>query len=256
MGKLYVHAFPMVISEELNIELLFESWKTAVKCFPILRTTFHFAADSGIWVQALHTADLLDWAEVPLQSSKEYASALSAFFSTIVLDDESSFATPPLWVRLFKPAVGEATLVFAMHHALYDGISVGLLTKAIEDIYKGSFHQEGVQFFDVLPLILAQERGGTAFWSEKLRSFRPAPLAPRHTPLDNTAITVEREFLLDKRDVSNVLLRAAVTMQCICQAAWSQVLTKYTGASDIVFGHTLAGRSIPGSEFVIGPTLV
>ncbi|CAA7271648.1 unnamed protein product [Cyclocybe aegerita] len=260
-GKLYVHMFPLRLSPEIEANRLQEAWKTAIGTFAILRTTFHFLTDAGRWVQVVHTTQDLKWSVACLSGDDDYATALEDFSSDIRLYEETSFRRPPFWIRLFQTHTDEGkesptSLVFAMHHALYDGLSIGKLLEAVETFYRGQPFECTKQFHELLPHFAMQEKEGTPFWLNKLRLYHPGRLQ-RSSSESTSVISVTSEKYVPFKDgeVKALLTRAAVTAQCIGQAAWAKLISKYTGALDVVFGHTVSGRSIPGAEDVIGPVL-
>lgn len=143
-----------------------------------------------------------------------------------------------------------------MHHALYDGASIGLLVNAVEEFYQSRSCHYDKQFHEVLPDILLQQRDGVDFWVQKLARFTPNRLQRLRSSQNSTSVTLERNIPFNASRVKAALSEASVTMQCVSQAAWAKVIGKYTGVPDVVFGHTVSGRSIPGAEDVIGPVLV
>lgn len=136
-------------------------------------------------------------------------------------------------------------------------MSIGKLVHSVQTLYAGGPIPRVHQFHELLPHFLQQEKEGTSFWVNRLRSLKPRKLPRlRQTSLDSPSETLERTFFLDASTIRETLSKASVTMQCLCQAAWARVLSKYMGSSDVVFGHTVSGRSISGAEDVIGPVLV
>ncbi|KAJ3517178.1 hypothetical protein NLJ89_g674 [Agrocybe chaxingu] len=260
-GKLYVHMFPLRLSPEIEADRLQEAWKTAIRTFAILRTTFHFLTDAGRWVQVVHTTQDLKWSVVSLSGDDDYATTLEDFSSDIRLHEETSFRRPPFWIRLFQTRNIEGkekptSLVFAMHHALYDGLSIGKLLEAVETFYRGQPFECTKQFHELLPHFAMQEKEGTPFWLNKLRLHHPGRLQRTSSKSTSaTSVICEKYVPFKDGEVKALLTRAAVTAQCIGQAAWAKLISKHTGALDVVFGHTVSGRSIPGAEDVIGPVL-
>ncbi|KDR81669.1 hypothetical protein GALMADRAFT_59971 [Galerina marginata CBS 339.88] len=256
-GELYVHAFPLPMPDFVDADRLFWAWSKVVASFSILRTSFHFATESGIWVQAVHSEATLDWSEVSVDSdnSEIYKLELQSFLGSIKIEDETSFNQPPRWLRLFTFHDGSSRLVLVMHHALYDGISVGKLSHALDAFYRDLPVIVSTQFHDLLPHFLHQEKAGITYWLKRMRIYKPIRLPRLHPFSLSTAATVKRFVSLDPLKVKEILNQASVTMQCICQAALAKVLSAYTREADVVFGHTVSGRSIPGAENVIGPVL-
>jgi hypothetical protein len=143
-----------------------------------------------------------------------------------------------------------------MHHALYDGLSVPKLFSNLDLLYRGEPLHPPVQFSTVLAQILYQEKEGTTFWTKLLRGFRPIPLAARSSTSESTVHKSVMTLSLDYGKVSAALGSAGVTLQCLFQAALAKLLSSLTHSDDVVFGHVVSGRGIPGSEHVIGPMLV
>lgn len=259
-----MHAFPLRITGAVDAGRMLNAWEKAVETFAILRTSFHFSTESGIWIQAIHSSSSLDWEVIPVASTQDYKRELESFMASIDLGDETSYTRPPFWVRFFESKNSNSKpvsfLVFVMHHSLYDGISVGKLVFAVEKFYTGLSIPDPTQFHELLPHFLHQEKEGTSFWTNRVRQYKPKLLQRSHSSLSSlsssTSATVEKIIASDGARVKEILRQASVTMQCLCQAAWAKVLSKYTGSADIVFGHTISGRSIPGAESVVGPVLV
>lgn len=242
----------------MDFNRLRQSWQTAVENISILRTTFHFSTDSGLWLQAVHSTPMLDWT-TNLSSSQDYKEGLRSFLQSVDFSEETGFLRPPFRLRLFqsKQEDSASTLVILMHHALYDGISVRKLLAAVENIYSGLPVISQVQFYELLPHFMSQEKRGTFFWFNKIRRYKPAqlPLIHPSTPSFVSSLA-EITVPLDAAGLRNIISQAGVTMQCIGQAAWAKLLSKHTGSLDVTFGHTVSGRGIPGAEDVIGPVLV
>lgn len=259
-GDLYVHAFPLQLSGEVDINRLRGAWDRTMKTISILRTTFHLISDLGLWAQAVHSSNFLEWSVDTFQSADDYRGKLALFISSIRLD-EKSFERPPIWVRIIRPAPQStdhiSRMVIVMHHALYDGVSIAKLLDAVKTIYRTGELDPPTQFTDLLGNFTLQEEGGTPFWVRSLRGYHPTQLPPRpdyNTPI--TSYTASQIIVLDSVLVSNVLRRTAVTLQCLGQAVWAKLLGSITGTLDVVFGHIISGRSMPGAEDVIGPVLV
>ena len=252
---MYLHSFPLRMKGNFSTAQLYAAWSAAVRNFSILRTSFHFSTEYGVWVQAVHSHVALDWAEKTIKSMDEYNEALRSFMETIDLADEASFKRPPFWVRLFNHGT-TSTVVFVIHHSLYDGASIGLLVNAVRELYQSRPCRNTKQFHEILPDILLQQRDGVDFWAQKVAGFVPNRLQRVRSPQNSTSVTLERNIPLESGRVKAALGEASVTMQCVSQAAWAKVMGKYTGVPDIVFGHTVSGRNIPGAEDVIGPVLV
>lgn len=148
-------------------------------------------------------------------------------------------------------------MVIVMHHALYDGLSIGKLLSVVEALYKGRDLGPTTQFKDILDDIIYQGQAGTSFWVNQLRDFRANSLpALVDSPAVPMTHTMSRVVGVDAAYVERTVREACVTLQCLGQAVLAKLLGALTKSSDIIFGHVVSGRSIPGADDVIGPVLV
>ncbi|KAH7913722.1 hypothetical protein BJ138DRAFT_561170 [Hygrophoropsis aurantiaca] len=256
-GKLYVHGFPLELEKDVDVDRLQQAWRLAVDRFDILRTTFHFCVDLGSWAQVIHSFAQLNWAEELYHPSDSVDGRLNDILSSVHLSNETAFHRPPVFLRLWRPDAEDAKtyLVLVMHHALYDGLSFSRLLEEVDTAYHTQDSQNAPQFADVLPQVFEQERMGTSFWAQRLRGYHPEPPKQLYFEESGSSHAVSRTILLDPVTLDNLFTAAAVTPQCLGQAALAKLLSELTSSRDIVFGHVVSGRSSVGSEDVIGPLL-
>lgn len=177
----------------------------------------------------------------------------------MVLQEESDFHKPPIRVRLFRatpPGPLCHRLVFVLHHALYDGVSIGKLLDMIETIYHGITPTKLVQFSDLLPHFVFQEQNGTSFWVRKLQGYDHLPLPRTGKEIGRTPTTASRYIHLDSSRLGVILRRSGATIQCLAQAAWAKLIASTLNTQDVLFGHVVSGRSLSVASDVIGPVLV
>lgn len=258
-GKLYVHAFPLILAPNIDLDRLRSSWHTAVEQISILRTSFHFHDDLGIWFQVVHSLNTLDWSDVKCISSTDMEERLESFIQESKLEGEPDFRKPPLRVRLFRsafPDAGRHRLVFVLHHALYDGVSIGKFLDLVESIYQGTTFAKPVQFSELIPQFVFQENSGTDFWVQKLKGYSHVPLPCfQGVTLACTPSIASRNVPLDPVKLDAVLGHANATIQCLAQAAWAKLMLSITNTSDVVFGHIVSGRSLANASDAFGPVV-
>ncbi|KAL4259866.1 Non-ribosomal peptide synthetase [Pleurotus pulmonarius] len=258
-GHLYVHAFPLRLSQGVQVPLLKAAWKRAVNVLSILRTSFHFSADDGVWCQVTHSQETLDWSTDSFTTETDYSNKVAALITSLNLTDELSFRRPPFLIRLYSSlsTPHDNRLVLVMHHALYDGVSLAKLMETVASLYEDAEVPTVVQFTDLLPTLKEHETSGTRFWLEKLRGFVKQDLPPKLSRTDspNTPHLFSEVVKFDPSLLASVLSRLSITVQCIAQAALSRMLQAKLQNLDILFGHVVSGRSIPDAEEVIGPLL-
>ncbi|TFK76388.1 peptide synthetase [Pluteus cervinus] len=256
-GRLYMHVFPMRLSTSTDIDRLKRAWIQAIEAFSILRTSFHFLPETGVWIQVVHSS-YLGWDEILFSTDAEYQHFVEKHLELHRPENEKMFGKPPLWLRLYRSTTDKLShrFVIYLHHALYDGLSIVKLLGAVRAIYEGATLDPTPQFVDFMKYFISQEQLGTAYWAQLLKGLRSNLLLP--SPKGEQAVTSHSETLtvvIDKRKLNDILKTCAITTQCLGQATWSILLASLSRSSDVVFGHTISGRSIPNSEDVIGPML-
>ena len=237
------------------MDRILASWEILVQKIDILRTTFHFSADLGVWVQAVHRIYALAYTRESVDNPKELQAAVKDFFASYVPSTTDAFREPPLRVRVFSSGENTRHLAFLLHHSLYDGVSIPILLQAVEAIYHGKASEHYPQYHQLLPHIIGQEERGAVFWLQKLRGLRSNRLLQTKTPSRQRVFFQEIKVAFTDDAISRFLSHGT-TMQCLGQAAWSKTLAKLTSSPDVIFGHTVSGRSIPDADEVIGPVLV
>lgn len=151
----------------------------------------------------------------------------------------------------------DKVLVVILHHALYDGITIGVLLDLVQRTYHEENHEAPAQFCDMLPHVLKEERHGTQFWLRRLRHLENVKEIPRRNNASEDISYVSSSAVdVDKAAVESIQRNAGVTVQAIAQVAFAKLLAVLTDSRDVVFGHVVSGRSIPGAEDVLGPMLV
>lgn len=147
--------------------------------------------------------------------------------------------------------------VLTAHHSIYDGWSITSILDAVADVLKGNRLSPEVPFiYFIQHLHNTDSEAALTYW-EKALAGTQAPIFPalsskKHQPKANRTvghwIPLKRgNRTSDKRPISSALIHAA----------WAFVIKCYTGSDDVVFGSTLAGRSlpIPGANQIVGPMI-
>jgi hypothetical protein len=96
-----------------------------------------------------------------------------------------------------------------------------------------------------------------AAWQKELAGLKePTHLAPQRPPGSLAAPAQLVSNLPEKTTIAmqECARQHNVTFNTIIQAAWTVLLSRYTGKEDLVFGSTMAGRpgEIPGIERMVG----
>nr|WP_315860848.1 non-ribosomal peptide synthetase [Amycolatopsis sp. EV170708-02-1] len=167
-------------------------------------------------------------------------------------------AAPVLRFLLLALPDGRHRLVFTHQHVLLDGWSVPQLFAELSQLYAGADPAPARQYRDHLGWLGNQDRAAAeAAWRQALDGLtEPTHLVP-HDPQRVPALP-ERLSLELPEEATEALTAVArsrgLTLNTLVQTAWSIVLGRLTGRSDVVFGATVAGRppELAGVERMIG----
>lgn len=234
----------------LHIGLLRESIMNVVACYDVLRTVF--VPHEGRYLQVIlrqlqpqltvHDVDDVEQFTSELESvhRQEFPQLGRSPIGFVVARHKSS-----LRHRIF----------IRISHAQYDGVCFPAILEALKACY------EGEPIFPT-PSYAAYIRGALgkitpdhyAYWRALLNNSAPTNVIPRQR---SSLHTYPTQIL--KAVVSTPPLACFnITTATVIKAAWSTVLAKATGKTDVVFGHLISGRnidSVAGIESIVGPCL-
>ncbi|KAF9257797.1 hypothetical protein L218DRAFT_85650 [Marasmius fiardii PR-910] len=253
-GQLYVHAFTCRLLPGCDLERLRTAWESTVEQLDILRISFHFAPNVGLWAQVLHSVSDFKWTSRTLNSSP-ISSITNDFISSLSFKDENALAHPPIYfLHVSGDTDQEQYVIVVLHHALYDGIAIPQIFRRVRQIYHDVTVPRPVPFLPVADAILLQEKGGTEYWASKLEGVKPCYF-PRESVSLRSEDAWRASVVLDlsAEEIRRFCRRYHVHPQCLGQAAWAKVLARRVGSPDVIFGQVISGRTIPGADSVVGP---
>jgi amino acid adenylation domain-containing protein/non-ribosomal peptide synthase protein (TIGR01720 family) len=212
-----------------------QAWSSLVASTPILRTRILDISDEGL-VQAV----------INQKSEKE--------------EKEENQQVMGLRKPLFHVRLSEerdrCVFYLTIHHALYDGWSLGLLFERLEAIYLQKSIPPVPDYKTFVKYATSIDQGSALkFWSHQLQGLNaeifPSLPSPFYQPKPDKVATYHID---DLRMGTN----SDVTLSTIVRAAFALVIADYSdNDDDVVFGVTVTGRqtAVPGIEDMIGPTI-
>lgn len=170
-------------------------------------------------------------------------------------DELMGFGDPLVRCALVSGASGVSVrFVLTLHHAVQDGWSMGLLPEKITEAYMGSTSMPDLRFNNFIRYIEELDfEASKNYWRSELDGSNPStfPKLPSvaYEPLANRRIT--RFLPVPKSLPSNI------TISTMIRAAWSMLVARHMDNSDVTFGVTMSGRSVPisGITEMLGPTI-
>ncbi|TPX70384.1 hypothetical protein SpCBS45565_g01827 [Spizellomyces sp. 'palustris'] len=258
---LYINHFVFELEEHTNSERLLEAWRNVVEQNDIFRTSFHLTNDETfIYAQVVNEKVWMPVRNMQIQHCGDFPAALDDHIkcSTATIGD---LRRPPLGFALVRSPF-KAWLIVSMHHALFDGWSFSLTLTDVQAHYRGIPPPLRPQFRSFVECTVGQvEDDSKVFWQERLGraniSEFPDNLHGKtfQTHDASTPHVVEIPSEISYGEVATHCRQMEVSVQSVGQAAWALLLAAYLGEKDVIFGHIVSGRSIPGAAAVIGPTL-
>ncbi|NDJ18573.1 non-ribosomal peptide synthetase [Myxacorys almedinensis] len=252
----------------LNISAFKRAWEIALEQHSILRTSFHWATLKKP-VQVVHQQIELPWQELDWreQTSIEQQENLRAFLAVDRAQGFEMTTAPLLRLTLIHLTEDTYQFTFSKHHILLDGWSRLLVFKEVFNLYTTLTTGETFQlppspsFRNYITWLRQQDSlQAETFWRKMLQGFiAPTPLGvdqPVSNPLSTTdPYTVQRLDLPQiGADLQQFARQHQLTPTTLVLAAWSLLLSRYSGESDVVFGITSSGRpaSLSGVEAIAG----
>lgn len=231
--------------------MLKEAWRASAENLDILRTSFHFSAEVGRWAQVVHSSLDFKWTT---EKRRSIDNAAGDFIRSLHFDAEDAFHRPPVYLRHISSSSGEDYLIVVLHHALYDGISLPMLFGYVKAAYKGDAPST-TQFHTFSRRITSFEARATDYWATRLKNVHPWAF-PRKVSSTADAWRTSKAVNVPKEAMDRFCRRYEVSAQSIAQAAWAKVLAISSKHLDVIYGQVVSGRTMTGTENIIGPVFV
>ncbi|KAL4789174.1 hypothetical protein BDV19DRAFT_395291 [Aspergillus venezuelensis] len=223
-----------------------QAWQQLAAETDILRTRIVMATDSSSQALQVVVSDTIHW---------EVGTNLDEYLRR---DSERGMALGEPLVRygIVEESSGMCYFIWTAHHALYDGWTLGALSKRLGDI----FHNRALptrsvpysRFIRYLQHGRSSLESSASYWREQLQGDAIANW-PRRPALDYQPMPQNNL----KRTIALGPGQTLVTTPTILRAAWALVMAQYAGHKDVVFAATVSGRSVPvaGIADIPAPTI-
>lgn len=252
----YLSAFYFQLAENIDISLLRNAWIATQEITAILRTFFVSTVDGNAQV-ALRTCSSPTVNVRTLQNGERNSSIPWTRYFNDWVESVRSFGKELPWkVELVTFGKRKYMSLF-MFHGLYDGISLQLLLKQVEDVYLGTDTGSAAErsFFEALPygpLTLHPEE--KSFWRRKIPEVRRLNLPKRRDEDIGPQKSPLLRKVLNSTQLSSFCTRLNVTAPAVFQAAWLYALAKAYNVNPTI-GVVVSGRaiSLDGADTIIGP---
>ncbi|MBI5302110.1 MAG: amino acid adenylation domain-containing protein [Chloroflexi bacterium] len=261
----YVQQLICELDGELNRDAFTRAWEMIANRHAALRTLFTWEKRDQP-LQIVRERVELDW-QIEDWSSRDPAEQDARLEEILRADRAQGFEltrAPLMRLRLIRTAPHAHRFVWSYSHLIMDGWSTYLVLREVLACYDAlcrgeTFSRESPRPFQDYIRWLAQRDHTRAesFWRAELRGLE----APTKLEIESrttgeagyiqtrVALSAETSAALQTFAQSN-----RVTLNTLIQAAWAILLNRYSGADEVLFGVTMAGRpfDLDGAEKMIG----
>ncbi|MEV4313135.1 amino acid adenylation domain-containing protein [Actinocrispum sp. NPDC049592] len=225
----------------------------------ILRTRYE--SESGTPVQVVDPPSPVAFEEADLTGAADAEARATAIIDAANARPFSLANEHPLRVTVVHIGPEDHLVAITLHHIAFDAWSMGIFLRELNVAYELGDTSEplGVQYADFSAWQRNQEsalRQQLDYWRERLAGLSPVELTtdrPRPAERDPHGDTLVVEVPAAVGDALRELgNRTGATSFMVLLAAFSTLLGRYTGRSDIAVGTPVAGRTRPETEDLIG----
>ena len=205
-----------------------------------------------------------DWRDLPAEHRDGALAALLRADRAAGLD----LSTAPLMRLTFvRTADDEVLQIWTHHHVLLDGWSAAQVFEEVCERYAAATGGRPPRvparrpFGDYLEWLAGRDTTeAERYWRRTLARFcAPTPLPRDRQPAQTHRTSSSDRFHTGLSEPDTARLRQTaqqhgLTLNTLVQGAWSLLLSRWGGVSDVVFGTTVSGRpaDLPGVESMVG----
>ena len=222
-----------------DISRIMQCWVEVIKRHDILRASFVITDDkANPYVQVV-----LDERQQSVIENYDYYRDSSTMLGCVGGSSTPDRLNPFRIVLSTDEKTSRLTL--HMHHAIYDGVSMSLLLREIEDLY----HCKVVRHpTPVAPFLMEVQRHDTeealAFWSAHVSGFHAKPFQSSHAR-SNSTLSVRHELPFPSIGITSFCKKYSVSELAIFQTGLTKALAYLQSSDDICFGNVVSGRTVP-----------
>ncbi|MBQ1041225.1 MULTISPECIES: non-ribosomal peptide synthetase/MFS transporter [unclassified Micromonospora] len=253
----YHIAVPLRVRGPLDVDALRAALTGLAERHESQRTRFPADADGRPTVVIADTADVpLTVVDAPDEA------AAQALVDAAAAEPFDLAGGPLLRALLIRLTAEEHVLFLAQHHIVGDGWSVDVLLRDLITLYRGGeppalpIQYGDFAVWETRELDGPQARAHVDYWKQRLAGITPLELPlDRPRPATQTYRGDFVEFQLDPAatEALNALTRdSGGTLFMTLLAAYQVLLARHSGQDDFAIGASVAGRSAPELENVVG----
>jgi len=250
----YLNHDVLRLDADVNIERLENAWNMVVRDSPILRTAFVELDDPEVdvtFAQVVLRPTQVCFQNFELQSKDTFEQHMEDIRQQIVHSDRLD---APFRLTLATKG-GDTYLILSIAHALYDGFSLGLLHNDVNAAYRGDFRQRPAYDEILERSMRASCKEADHFWQGLLSGSCSTKIPVMQESPDSRTFREEIACQIPAQKINAFCRKQGITVQSLCQTAWSLVLARHTQSLDVLYGLVLAGRDTADADQIMFPTM-
>ncbi|THX05705.1 peptide synthetase [Aureobasidium pullulans] len=243
-GQLFYGEFEYVTTVSTTMASIEQAWQKLVSDNAVLRTVFVATQD-----------DDTPYLQLVLRNAP-------ASFVNLDEQTSSSDLEQPFVKLSVQSSDNGYKLRVKIHHALYDAISLSLLSQALGGYLQGSTPalQPSSTFADFIaqPLGATEKSGKKAFWTNYLQGTQCPQLESDPLALSRHVEVYDPRAMSDMPEFETALRKQGISLQAVFFAAYARAYSYNTDptAEDVIIGIYLANRShLENLSNLTAPTL-
>ncbi|KAL9614736.1 MAG: hypothetical protein Q9167_000805 [Letrouitia subvulpina] len=223
----------------IDVDKFKEAWKAVVATESILRTRIVYTDNLGFLQVVIN--ERMTWSEYDFPQEVPESTRMKPAFNGASLTDYS----------IVRGKQNDAFFVWTIHHALYDGWSIGLILDKVQECYEKSERAKSSikattysKFMRYVTSVGASE--SESFWQSRLAGTTSPqfPSLPKPTYQPHVTSTMSHAIRLSRES------GAENTVPSLIRTAWALTLSAYSNSKDVVYAETVNGRDAPISGIV------
>ncbi|PNP73839.1 hypothetical protein FNYG_12798 [Fusarium nygamai] len=242
--------FHLDSSGPLDMALLQEAIINVVAAYDTLRTVFVSHQDRYLQVILRHVQPTVTVEEVD---------SIDQFTSELQLAHQHEIPHPHIPSLRFIVARQKSSerhrILIRISHAQYDGVCFPTILQSLKASFDGEPIHLTPSYASYIQTVLGTNKERCyAYWTALLKGSAPTNVIQRQ----RTSLRTSPTRVLRRAVSTPSLASVNITTSTVIKAAWSRVLAKVTGKTDIIFGNVISGRNannIPGIQDIVGPCL-
>ncbi|SPO37946.1 related to Ferrichrome siderophore peptide synthetase [Pseudozyma flocculosa] len=267
-GKRFgVYSFTFRAPQRLDSKRLNEAWTKLQQRHAILRTAFLAVQRKPYQVVLKSGQECAAVREEAVDSSRLEEAAMDAIRAANAAPWD--LRTPPIRLTHISSAAasdndGGSVVVLSLHHLLYDAFSLDLLVRDLQALYAGSDCPSTSNWADYVDHLSAttSSEASARFWRQSLQHADAAVLPSTSKDEAGKAeadeiFTFHPAILQDFIRYEQRLRARQTSLQALFIAAWSRLLSSWTGKASPLFAVFQLGRSasFDGIERLAAPLM-